>query len=105
MPAVRSLSTPVRRPCADDGWRIPAGLWERIVALRPARKPHPLGGHRPRVDDRRAMEALFFVLRTGGHGQALNATGICSRSSAHRRLQEGVEADGFVAFWEQGLVD
>jgi len=49
----------------DRDWRIPDVLWERIVPLLPVRKPHPLGCHRPRVDDRRAMDAIFFVLRTG----------------------------------------
>ena len=86
-------------------WRIPDVLWERIVPLLPARKPHPLGCHRPRVDDRRAMDAIFFVLRTGCQWNALNATGICSSSSAHRRFQEWVDADVFVALWEQGLVE
>ncbi len=46
-------------------WRIPDELWERIVPLLPPRKPHPLGCHRPRVDDRKAMDAIFFVLRKG----------------------------------------
>lgn len=105
MPAVRSCPTTGFRPCADDDWRIPDVLWERIVLLLPARKPHPLGCHRPRVDDRRAMDAIFFVLRTGCQWNALNATGICSSSSAHRRFPEWVEADVFVALWEQGLVD
>jgi hypothetical protein len=27
---------------ADDGWRIPDVLWERIEPLLPPRKPHPL---------------------------------------------------------------
>src|ERR671926_173913 len=88
----------------DRDWRIPDVLWERIVPLLPARKPHPLGCHRPRVADRRAMEAVFFVLRTGGQWNALNAPGICASRSAHRRFQEWVEADVFVALWEQGLV-
>jgi transposase len=105
MPAVRSRPPTVLRSCADDGWRIPDVLWERLIPLLPARKPHPLGCHRPRVDDRRAMDAIFFVLRTGCQWQALNATGICSSSSAHRRFQEWVEADVFVALWEKGLVD
>ena len=86
-------------------WRIPDELWERIVPLLPPRKPHPLGCHRPRVDDRKAMDAIFFVLRTGCQWNALNKTKICSSSSAHRRFQEWVEADVFVALWEQGLVD
>ena len=85
-------------------WRIPDALWERLQPLLPARKPHPLGGHRPRGDDRKAMDAIFFVLRTGCQWNALHATGICSSSSAHRRCQAWMEADVFVALWEQGLV-
>ena len=45
---------------ARQDWRIPEALWERIEPLLPARKPHPLGCHRPRVDDRKAMECHFF---------------------------------------------
>ena len=86
-------------------WRIPDALWERIAPLLPPRKPHPLGCHRPRVDDRKAMDAIFFVLRTGCQWNALNQTDICSSSSAHRRFREWVEADVFVALWEQGLVE
>ena len=86
-------------------WRIPDELWERIEPLLPPRKPHPLGCHRPRVDDRKAMDAIFFVLRTGCQWNALNKTQICSSSSAHRRFQEWVEADVFVALGEQGLVE
>ena len=86
-------------------WRNPDELWERIEPLLPPRKPHPLGCHRPRVDDRKAMDAIFFVLRTGCQWNALNKTKICSSSSAHRRFQEWVEADVFVALWEQGLAE
>jgi len=34
----------------------------------------PCGGHRPRVDDRRAMKAIFFKLPTGCPWHALQAT-------------------------------
>ena len=85
-------------------WRIPDELWERIVPLLPQRKPHPLGCHRPRVEDRKAMDAIFFVLRTGCQWNALNETGICSSSSAHRRFQEWTEAGVFLARWKSGLV-
>ncbi|MGH8066363.1 MAG: IS5 family transposase [Candidatus Entotheonellia bacterium] len=84
-------------------WRIPDDLWEHIQRLLPPRKPHPLGCHRPRVDDRRAMDAIFFVLRTGCQWNALQDTGLCSSSSAHRRFQEWAAAGVFLAFWEQGL--
>ena len=85
-----------------DG-RMPDELWQRIEPLLPPRKPHPLGCHRPRVDDRRAMDAIFFVLRTGCQWNALNPTGLCSSSSAHRRFQEWTEAGGFLALWQSGL--
>jgi transposase len=96
---------PDKHAQAGDDWRIPDELWEHIVPLLPPRKPHPLGCHRPRVDDRQAMDAIFFVLRTGWQWGALDATGRCAHSAAHRRFQEWTEADVFVALWEQGLVD
>jgi len=77
----------------DDGWRMPEGLWERVEPLLPPPAPHPLGCHRPRVRNRDAMDAILLVLRTGMQWNALNATGICSSSAAHRRFQEWVEAE------------
>ena len=96
---------PDTREKSHEDWRIPDALWERILPLLPPRKPHPLGCHRPRVDDRKALDAIFFVLRTGCQWSALNATGLCSKSAAHRRFQEWTAADVFVALWEQGLVE
>src|SRR5512135_2484575 len=60
-------------------------------------------GHNPRVDDRRAMDAIFLVLRTGCQWGALDATGICSHSSAHRRFQEWIAAGVFARVWPAGL--
>src|SRR5437773_4191622 len=88
----------------DDGWRIPDELWVEVQPLIPPGKPHPLGCHNPRVDDRCAMDAILFVLRTGCQWEALNATGICSKSSAHRRFQEWSEAGVFRALWQRGLL-
>ncbi len=89
----------------DDGWRMPDWLWERIVPLLPPPPPHPLGCHRPRVPDRDALDAILLVLRTGMQWNALNATGICSSSSAHRRFQEWEQAGVFHEIWRQGLLD
>jgi transposase len=90
-----------------DHWRIPDALWERIEPLLPPppkpKKPHPLGCHRPRVDNRKAMDGIFFVLRTGCQWAALSATGICSKSSAHRRFQEWTQAGVFWKLWSMGL--
>jgi putative transposase len=88
----------------DDGWRVPDAVWERIEPLLPERPSHPLGCHNPRVPDRDAMDAILLVLRTGMQWNALNATGICTSSSAHRRFQEWVKAGVFEAFWRQELL-
>jgi transposase len=84
-------------------WGMPDAMWERIQPLLPPRPTHPLGCHRPRVDDRRAMDAIFYVLRTGSQWNALRATGICSSSAAHRRFQEWTKAGVFEQIWALGL--
>ena len=89
---------------ACGAWRLPEEWWERIVPLLPPRQPHPLGCHRSRVDKRQAMDAIFFVLRTGCPWDALDALGLCAHRAAHRRFQEWTAADVFVALWAQGLV-
>ncbi|MCA1681044.1 MAG: IS5 family transposase [Actinobacteria bacterium] len=89
----------------DDGWRVPDWLWERIEPLLPPPPPHPLGCHRARVPDRDAMNAVLLVLRTGMQWNALNVTGVCSSSSAHRRFQEWERAGVFHEIWRQGLLE
>src|SRR2546430_5291007 len=86
----------------DDSWRIPDWLWERIEPLLPARPEHPLGCHNPRVADRSALDAILLVLRTGMQWNALNATGICHSSSAHRRFQEWRGGGGVEQRWGRG---
>lgn len=88
----------------DDGWRIQDKLWREMEPLLPPPKPHPLGGHRPRVPNRTAMNAIFFVLRTGCQWGALDATGICKHSAAHRRFMEWTNAGVFEEFWKRGLL-
>src|SRR4029450_13511230 len=106
-----TFSTTGATPMHDDhtqvrrDWSIPDELWDRIEPLLPPRKPHPLGCHRPGVDDRQAMDAIFFVLRTGCQWNALHETGLCSSSSAHRRFQEWTAAGVFLALWTNGLVE
>lgn len=88
----------------NDSWRIPDALWKQIEPLLPPRKQHRYGGHNPRVPDRNAMNAIFFVLRTGCQWSALDATNICKHSSAHRRFTEWVEAGVFQKLWKKGLI-
>jgi len=99
----KSRTRRTRKVPYDDRWRIPDALWEKIEPLLPPGKPHPLGCHNPPVAPRKAMDAIFFVLRTGCQWNALNATGICSSSSAHRWFQEWTKAGVFVQLWKMGL--
>lgn len=90
-------------PNASQCWRMPNELWVKVKPLLPPGKPHPLGCHRPRVDDREAIDAIFYRLRTGCQWKALDATGICSSSSTHRRFQEWTQA-GWTDFdWHAGI--
>jgi len=87
-------------------FRIPDQMWERIQPLVPQpEKVHPFGGGAPRIPDRAVLDAIFFVLRTGCQWHALDGTGICSGSTAHRRFQEWEQAGFFDALWVAALWD
>ncbi len=72
----------------DDGVRLTDEQWALIAPLLPPRPPHPLGCHRERVPDRRAMDSILLVMRARCRWDDLDATGICAHSPAHRRFQE-----------------
>ena len=88
-----------------DQYRIPDEVWERMKTLLPPPKPHPLGCHNTPVDPRKAMDGIFYVLRTGCQWEALDATGICSHSSAHRWFLRWEEAGVFRELWKLALHD
>jgi transposase len=88
-----------RRPLSER-------LWSIIQPLIPKPKiNHPLGCHRQRIPDRQVLTGILFVLITGCQWKALDATGICSSSTAHRRFQEWAEADVFRSLWHLGLFE
>ena len=89
----------------DDNWRIPDFMWEEMKQIIP--KPvdnHPLKCHKPRIDNRKAMDGILFVMRTGCQWQALDSTTICKHSVAHDRFQEWTEEEVFKEFWRRGLL-
>jgi transposase len=87
-------------------YRVSDELWGKIEPLLPKHvNRHRLGGGRPRVPDRQAMDGIFFVLRTGCQWNALNETGICSSSTAHLRFQEWTAAGVFQKLWAMSLED
>lgn len=95
----------IKKSLVRKDYIIPDTLWNEIEPLIPRHRPkkHPLGTHRKRVSNRDAMNAIFFVLKTGCQWNALNETGICSSSSAHRRFQEWAKKGVFKKIWEHNL--
>ena len=86
------------------GFQISDELWAALAPLIPERvNTHRFGGGRPRVPDRTCANGIFYVLRTGCQWKALDATGICSGSTAHLRFQEWVAAGVFLELWRVGL--
>lgn len=51
-----------------------------------------------------AMNGILFVPRAGCQWNALDVTGICTRSSAYRRFREWTDAGVFEALWRTGLI-
>ena len=85
-------------------FQISDELWEVLAPLIPQHvNTHRFGGGRPRVPDRTCANGIFYVLRTGCQWKALDATGICSGSTAHLRFQEWVAAGVFLELWRVGL--
>jgi putative transposase len=84
-------------------WRIPDEMWPHIQALLPPERPKPKGG-RPRVPDRRAMDAIYYVLRTGCQWKALPRDWGAS-STVHDRFQEWRKAGVFEHLWQAGLTE
>jgi len=56
------------------------------------------------MDDRQAMNAIFYLLRTGSQWNALPRA-LGASSTVHDRFQEWERQGVFVAMWELGLKD
>jgi|YelNatPaOPRAMG01_1025707.scaffolds.fasta_scaffold123286_2 transposase len=90
--------------CVDVAleYQIPDALWERARPLLPAAKPKKKSG-RPRMDDRQALTAIFYVMRTGCQWKALPRS-LGAPSTVHDRFQEWREAGVFERMWQAGLL-
>jgi transposase len=88
----------------EQRYRVSDVFWSRVEPLLPKHRRSNLRlGGRPRVPDREAMEGILFVLRTGCQWNALNATEICTSSTAFRRFQHWRKAGVFSRLWKAAL--
>ncbi len=86
-----------------EDYQIPDQLWARIEPLLPPPKPKKKAG-RPRMDDRKAMTAIFYVLRTGCQWKALPRS-LGAPSTVHDRFQQWREAGVFEKLWQRGVLE
>ena len=85
-----------------ETWCLPDRLWAMMAPLLSPEPAHPKGG-RPFVPARAAMEAIWFVMRTGYPWRALNATGLCSSATAERRFRAWKRAGVFERLHRKSL--
>ena len=82
-------------------WEVSEEVWEKVKPLIPAAPSHAKGG-RPRMEDRKAFEAIVYVLRTGIQWNALPRE-LGASSTVHDRFQEWEAKGLFKALWQAGL--
>ncbi len=85
----------------DPNFLLPDEVWERVKSAIPPEPPKPKGG-RPRMDDCKAWNAIFYVLRTGCQWNALPRC-LGASSTVHDRFQLWIEQGVFERMWELGL--
>lgn len=81
---------------------ISDALWEQIEPLLPPEIPKPKGG-RPRMDNRKAMEAVMYVLHTGCKWNSLPRS-LGTPSTIRRRFLEWRETGMFQRMWRAGIL-
>jgi len=85
----------------DDGWRIPDELWVQIEPLLPISQHHK--GRQPSMSARQAMDAIFFVLRTGCPWKAIPQN-FGASSTIYKRFLAWRQAGVFNQMYQAGLI-
>ncbi len=80
-------------------------VWAAVEPLIPKRPVvvHPLGCHRPRIDDRLCFEAILFRLVTGCSWDVAGRLGKGSETTLRNRRDEWIQAGVFDALVEEAL--
>jgi len=83
-------------------WRVSDELWERVEPLLPQYATGGSAGGRPRVDRRRVLDGVLYVLRTGCQWKAAPSE-FGSASTLHRYFQEWTQMGVFFVLWKAAL--
>lgn len=93
----RPRKAPPRPEDLPTIWEVPDALWERLAPIiAEVDPPKPTG--RPRIDARRALEAIVFRLRSGCQWNHL-PTDLPDDSSVHRTFQRWIALGVFERIW------
>src|SRR4051794_27340435 len=80
-------------------WRVPEGSWEIIEPILNEHDP-PKSTGRPRVDQRAALDAIIFRMRSGVQWDRLPTGEFPDDSSVHRTFQRWNELGALDLIWE-----
>ena len=85
----------------NERYQIPNELWERVHPLIPPPPPKKNEDRpgRPRMDDKKAMNAIFYILRTGCQWKALPRS-LGASSTVNDRFVEWRKAGVFERMWK-----
>jgi len=92
--AVEQLTKPKPPPTI---WRVSDELWQQIQPLIPPPPPKKKDG-RPRVDERRVLDGIIYVLRTGCQWKQVPKE-FSSGSTCHLRFSQWVQEGLFAQIW------
>ena len=85
-------------------YRLTDELWEKIKPYIPGERPGKKKPGRTRMDDRKAMQAILYIHRTGIQWNALPRS-LGAYSTVHDRFQEWQQAGVFEQLMKAGLVE
>ena len=78
-------------------WRVSDEMWQQIQPVIPPPLPKKKAG-RPRLDDRRVLDGIIYVLRTGCQWKQVPKE-FGSGSTCHLRFSQWVQAGVFAQMW------
>ena len=85
-------------------WRVPDELWEIIEPILEEHDP-PKSTGRPRVDQRAALDAIIFRMRSACQWNYLPKEEFPDDSSVHRTFQRWIEKGVLDLIWEQMIAE